>query len=301
MAVKKVYAVRKGRKTGIFHTWKDCQRAIMGFSGAEYKGFEDIDDALAFLDATKNKKKVKSIEELDNDEMTAYVDGSYDKNNKWYSYGAITFYRGERKDFSEKSNDKKLVDMRNVAGELDGAMKAMNYAIEVGAKTLYLHYDYEGIEKWANKSWKANKEGTQDYQKFYQSIASKLEVVFVKVKAHSGDKYNEEVDGLAKEVLFGKQEKKKNKIVKPVVQDGILSSKISGGSITPIFNIEISEGKYINTQDIMKKFKLDWKKKRKNIKDIEKLNVVMKQNGTDIKFVFEVTTKKGDQEIEISI
>ena len=42
------------------------------------------------------------------------------------------------------------------------------------------------------------KKGTKEYKKFYDSIKDKLNIKFVKVKAHSGDKYNEEADRLAK-------------------------------------------------------------------------------------------------------
>ena len=38
MAKKKIYAVRKGHKTGLFYTWDECKKAVYGYSGAEYKG-----------------------------------------------------------------------------------------------------------------------------------------------------------------------------------------------------------------------------------------------------------------------
>ena len=34
-----------------------------------------------------------------------------------------------------------------------------------GYVQICIYYDYEGIEKWANGLWKANKIGTQAYQK----------------------------------------------------------------------------------------------------------------------------------------
>ena len=37
------------------------------------------------------------------------------------------------------------------------------------------------------------------YKKFYDEIKDKLEVKFIKVEAHTGVKYNELVDKLAKE------------------------------------------------------------------------------------------------------
>jgi ribonuclease HI len=35
----KVYVVWKGRKPGIYSTWKDCAAQVQGFAGAQYKAF----------------------------------------------------------------------------------------------------------------------------------------------------------------------------------------------------------------------------------------------------------------------
>jgi len=40
MSSKKYYAVLKGRKTGIFESWAECEEQIDGFSGALYKSFK---------------------------------------------------------------------------------------------------------------------------------------------------------------------------------------------------------------------------------------------------------------------
>ena len=39
---KKYYAVRTGRKTGVFMAWAECQKQVMGFSGAEIKRFSTM-------------------------------------------------------------------------------------------------------------------------------------------------------------------------------------------------------------------------------------------------------------------
>ena len=39
MSPKKYYVVWKGRKTGIFSTWKECKQQVQGFAGAKYKSF----------------------------------------------------------------------------------------------------------------------------------------------------------------------------------------------------------------------------------------------------------------------
>lgn len=46
---KKVYAIRKGHKTGLFYSWDDAKKQIEGFSGAEYKGFSTEEEAGMYL------------------------------------------------------------------------------------------------------------------------------------------------------------------------------------------------------------------------------------------------------------
>ena len=135
------------------------------------------------------------------EKITAYVDGSYNVATKEYSYGAVIFAGDKKECFSEKFNDPELATMRNVAGELEGSMKAMRYAVEAGAKELDIFYDYEGIEKWCTGAWKTNKDGTKAYKAFYEKISQKVKVNFHKVKGHSGDRYNDEADVLAKTAL----------------------------------------------------------------------------------------------------
>ena len=47
---KKFYAVRKGRKTGIFTTWDECRAQVHGFPCAEYKSFLTMEDAKGFME-----------------------------------------------------------------------------------------------------------------------------------------------------------------------------------------------------------------------------------------------------------
>ena len=43
------YAVKRGRRTGIFLTWSDCEQVTRGESKAEYKGFDTAEAARAWL------------------------------------------------------------------------------------------------------------------------------------------------------------------------------------------------------------------------------------------------------------
>lgn len=193
--MKKYYAVRKGVTPGIYETWDDCRKQVIGFSGAEYKGFSTLADA---------KNYMNSMQQISPDtvsEAVAYVDGSFLKEAAMFSFGAVLFYNGDEKHFSKAFADPELVSMRNVAGEIRGAQFIMQYCIDNNIKSIDLYYDYEGIEKWCTGAWKANKSGTQLYHQFYMKICDKLQVNFIKVKAHSSDVYNDLADKLAKEAL----------------------------------------------------------------------------------------------------
>ena len=47
MAKKKFYVVWKGRKTGIFTTWSECEAQVKGFTGARFKSFPTEAEAKA--------------------------------------------------------------------------------------------------------------------------------------------------------------------------------------------------------------------------------------------------------------
>jgi len=142
---------------------------------------------------------------IDKDTIEAYVDGSFDASQKKYGSGGVLIKNGKVIDsFSKEGKNLDSVSMRNVAGEIEASMYAMEYCVDNGYSKLVLYFDYNGIEKWCTGEWKANKKGTKDYKKFYDEISDKLEVKFVKVKAHTGVEYNEMADKLAKESIFGK-------------------------------------------------------------------------------------------------
>ncbi len=224
MAAKKYYAVQKGRTTGVFFSWAECQKQVTGFPGAVFKSFLTIEEAEAFAkgvqvasskslqDFTEKRGKgqevlsvgeepFKRILEMEPEALVAYVDGSYHSGTGEFSYGMVLLDSSGEQRFCEKFADKELANMRNVAGEIKGAEAAMRYAVEKGISKLYIFHDYEGIAKWCQGVWKTNKEGTRAYKAYYDSVQDKLEVCFVKVAAHTGEEFNELADQLAKEAL----------------------------------------------------------------------------------------------------
>lgn len=60
----KFYVVWKGKKPGIFDSWKECKKSIANYAGAEYKSFESFDVAKKAYNGNyadfKGKKKTTS-------------------------------------------------------------------------------------------------------------------------------------------------------------------------------------------------------------------------------------------------
>jgi ribonuclease HI len=56
------YAVRSGNNPGIYTTWEDCKKHVIGFKGSVYKKFTTEDKALKFINSKENPYKKKSNE-----------------------------------------------------------------------------------------------------------------------------------------------------------------------------------------------------------------------------------------------
>ena len=200
----KFYAVKEGKKTGIFSTWDECKEQVTGFKGAIYKSFKTLSEAEAFLE--RNEEKIENIEEVDG--VYAYIDGSFDRVNGIYGSGVVIVDGDKKHEYKHAENREDYAQLHNVAGELEAAKFVMWYAVDKKIKEITLFYDYQGIEAWAVGDWKANLPYTQDYVKFYNKVKTAVKVNFVKVKAHTGIELNEVVDKLAKEAI--EQFKKEN-------------------------------------------------------------------------------------------
>ena len=217
MAKKKIYAVRKGHKTGLFNTWAECQKATAGYSGAEFRGFTEKEEALAFLNMETTKtvsgdksKEAAGVVEVPENMVIAYVDGSFEKSIGRYAFGCVLLTPdGQEIRESGSGSDPAGVAIRNVAGEMLGAMNAVKWAQENGYPAVEIRYDYEGVEKWVTGVWRAKTPRTSKYAAHMQEAGKKIQISFCKVAAHTGNHYNEEADQLAKSALLRTDEEVK--------------------------------------------------------------------------------------------
>lgn len=209
--MKKYYAVKIGKNPGIYDNWSDTEKQVKGYPNAKYKGFTSLEDAQAFLqeDANETKKiendSKKSSEEPLENYVEIFVDGSYAAEEMVYGSGWVAVKNDEvlyKKSFS--GNDKRYVSSRQVPGEIFACIDAINWAKEHGFDEVIISYDYEGIEAWATKRWKAEKPISIDYVLLYDQASTGIKVTFKKVKAHSGVNFNEVADKLAKSSLLKK-------------------------------------------------------------------------------------------------
>ncbi|MDE5893384.1 MAG: ribonuclease H family protein [Acetatifactor sp.] len=242
MAAKKVYAVRRGKVTGILDSWDACKDAVDVYPGAEYKSFKTLEEARAYLEGQADMAKplqgevTGPVHEEANEEnraagrgrrkeklsdrenrprgmgdpaggLVAYVDGSYEHSVKKYAFGCVFILPDDRVYVENGSgSNPDTAQQRNVSGEMLGAMYAVRWAIKNGFSQIELRYDYEGIEKWVTGAWKSRTELTQKYAAAMRRWKKDIQMRFTKVTAHSSVYYNELADRLAKDGLVERDE-----------------------------------------------------------------------------------------------
>lgn len=195
----KFYAVRHGKKKGIFVSWEECKNSVNHYPNAEYKSFSSLLEAKKWI---KSNAKVNSGKEND---VLVYVDGGYDEMKGICGCGwAIIINKmvSHQGYFAIKD----VYGSRNVTGEINAVLAAIKYCTKLKLNSFTICHDYYGISKWINKEWKANTPIAKFYTSEFNKIikVSKLKVDFKKVKGHSDDKFNNLVDSLATKAMQGK-------------------------------------------------------------------------------------------------
>ncbi|KGO13099.1 ribonuclease HI [Clostridium botulinum] len=208
--VKKVYAIKEGFdfknnikvEDKIVDTWAECLEYVKGVKGAKYKSFKDITSAQQYLN--KGSKLLKKDEDnYPKDCLHVYVDGSYNSSTKKYSYGLVAV-RNDVVEYidSAASKDSSKSNIRQIAGELEGAIKGVKYALSKGEAKVVIFHDYEGVSHHATGFWERREQSSIEYyNKMNELINKGIEVLFVKVDSHTGDLFNELADEKCKEKL----------------------------------------------------------------------------------------------------
>jgi ribonuclease HI len=125
-----------------------------------------------------------------------YVDGSY--INGATGYGAVILESGKVVDeLSGPVDSFEVNGTRQVAGELVAVKEALNWCLARSVREVSIYFDYLGVEKWATGQWKTNQPLTKEYARFVAESGVKIH--WHKVASHTGDRWNDRADALAKQ------------------------------------------------------------------------------------------------------
>ncbi len=100
---KKYYVVWEGKQTGIFDSWKECEKHIKGVAGAKYKSFSTLSEAEKafagrYYDAIQKKKDnvppdlEKFADQIDDNSIT--VDAACSGNPGMMEYRGVETFSG---------------------------------------------------------------------------------------------------------------------------------------------------------------------------------------------------------------
>lgn len=133
----------------------------------------------------------------------AYIDGSYNHSTNRYGCGGILFVNGQEYVIKKSGNEKDAIKLKNVAGEIFGAITIMKAARKLKLKRIKLYFDFNGIEDIALGKVKPKQKNRflLSYRDFFTEVNKYIKIDFCKVKSHSGIELNNKTDRLAKQAV----------------------------------------------------------------------------------------------------
>ncbi|MBB6698533.1 ribonuclease H family protein [Clostridium algidicarnis] len=163
----------------------------------------DVEPIKSKANVKSSKAYIEPSKISEDFEYIAFIDGSYDKRNKIYGSGLIVLQGDltEYQTFYEAGYDK--WDQWNIVGELEATKLALKKAEEVGTKNVAIYHDLKNISLWATGEWKAKNRYTQEYVRVIEDYSKRLNIYFIKVKAHSNESiYNDLADEASKNAII---------------------------------------------------------------------------------------------------
>ena len=221
---KKYYAVRAGRRPGIYLTWYGsggAEEQIRSFPGARFKGFETLDEAQTYLDGSASSKRsgsrgghtAKQQEAQSINEGNAgpypeatliYTDGGCINNPGPGGYGVVMLQGDTRNELSggyRLTTNNRMELMACIVG-----LKALGPGYSGSVRIITdSRYVVNGIMKgwakrWQKNNWMRDKTHSAeniDLWSMLLDLTGRYNVRFEWVKGHAGNKGNERCDELA--------------------------------------------------------------------------------------------------------
>ena len=188
MAKQKFYAIKAPDGGKIVLSWEECQQLTHGVKGVLFRAFPSRTEAQNWIDGISAPVPKG---------LRIYVDGSFLEGFPKAGWGFIVV----ENDVEVAHGSGVTVfdaESRNIDGECMASFQAMKW-LEANDKTAVICHDYEGVARWAKGEWKAKSSIAQKYVEACRPLVHR--VSFEKVAAHTGVKWNEAVDKLAKDAI----------------------------------------------------------------------------------------------------
>ena len=209
---KKFYAVKRGRKTGLYTVWAECAAQVKGFQGAVYKGFMTENEARAWLGgADARAEQPRAVAEMaapsaPDADYIIHTDGSCLRNPGGAGGWAAVIETAATGAVEEKSGGDP--ETTNNRMELTAALMALSAVPEGARVALYTDSQYLKnaftkfwLPAWKKRGWKkADGEPVLNQDLWVQLDAAfaARQVQFHWVKGHAGNPRNERCDVLAR-------------------------------------------------------------------------------------------------------
>jgi ribonuclease HI len=202
---KRYYAVKNGRRPGIYDKWygeDGAEAQIKGFSNAHFKKFTLKSEAKKFLEA-KDSPNLSSH----STNVIIYTDGGCINNPGPGGYGVVLKNAKERKELSggfRLTTNNRMELMACIVG-LKALKRKLSVVIYSDSK-----YVVDGISKgwakrWKSNGWMRNKYDRAENVDLWEQLlelCEKHKVQFRWVKGHAGNPENERCDQLAKQAAL---------------------------------------------------------------------------------------------------
>ncbi len=222
MAKHKYYAVAVGRRPGVYTQWfgdAGAQVQVIGFQGAQYKGFATRQEALRFIRDRRSGKKTSVDPSRQTparsaatptvkpdasfaDRIVIYTDGSSLGNPGPGGYGVVIALSGGTRELSggfRRTTNNRMELLACIVG-LEALERPSAVALYSDSR-----YVVDGIAKGWAKKWRRNnwRKSTGDralnidlWERLL-SLCDRHAVAFIWVKGHAGNPFNERCDQLA--------------------------------------------------------------------------------------------------------
>ncbi|XP_076188947.1 ribonuclease H1 isoform X2 [Aptenodytes patagonicus] len=199
------YAVRKGRRTGVYRTWAECQEQVNKFPSASFKKFATEKDAWAFVRADLPGPQQP---EPAGDFAVVYTDGCCSGNGRNRARAGIGVYWGPGHPLN--TSERLPGRQTNQRAEIHAACKAIEQAKSQNIKKLIIYTDSKftingitsWVDNWKTNGWRTSSGGSvinkEDFERL-DNLSKGIEIQWMHIPGHAGFQGNEEADRLARE------------------------------------------------------------------------------------------------------